>query len=79
MEWSQNGDSNKWSLNDPLKTLDPEMYNLILEEKDRQRKGSSFLPNKCLMNVMDNLFLTVSLRGNPFSATSASNGSLIES
>ena len=51
MEWSQNGDSNKWSLNDPLKTLDPEMYNLILEEKDRQRKGASFLPNKCLMNV----------------------------
>ena len=41
MEWSQNGDSNKWSLNDPLKTLDPEMYNLIREEKDRQRKGSS--------------------------------------
>ena len=40
MEWSQNGDSNKWSLNDPLKTLDPEMYNLIREEKDRQRKGS---------------------------------------
>ena len=51
MEWSQNGDSNKWSLNDPLKTLDPEMYNLILEEKDRQRKGASFLPNKCLMNA----------------------------
>ena len=41
MEWSQNGDSNKWSLNDPLKTLDPEMYNLIREEKDRQKKGSS--------------------------------------
>ena len=62
MEWSQNGDSNKWSLNDPLKTLDPEMYNLIREEKDRQRKGSS----SSFWWTYENLFLTVSLRGNPY-------------
>jgi len=46
MEWSQNGDSNKWSLNDPLKTLDPEMYNLIREEKDRQRKGLEMIASE---------------------------------
>merc|ERR1719189_3318873 len=43
-----NGDSNnqEWNLNLPLKNLDPEMYELIREEKDRQRKGLEMIASE---------------------------------
>merc|ERR1719288_411093 len=47
MEWSstKNGEAS-YDLNLPLKTLDPEMYELILEEKDRQRKGLEMIASE---------------------------------
>jgi len=47
MEWSnaRNGDAS-YELNLPLKTLDPEMYELIREEKDRQRKGLEMIASE---------------------------------
>ena len=43
-----NGESNnqEWNLNLPLKNLDPEMYELIREEKDRQRKGLEMIASE---------------------------------
>merc|ERR1719433_1190913 len=47
MEWSnaKNGNAS-YDLNLPLKTLDPEMYELIQEEKDRQRKGLEMIASE---------------------------------
>ena len=41
----RNGEAS-YDLNLPLKTLDPEMYELILEEKDRQRKGLEMIASE---------------------------------
>ena len=35
-----------WLLNTPLKTLDPKLYNLICEEKQRQRKGLEMIASE---------------------------------
>ena len=41
---SQNGEA--WTLQTPLKTLDPEIYGLIREEKERQRKGLEMIASE---------------------------------
>ena len=46
---SQNGfdvDMSQWNLNDPLQKVDPEIYGLIKEEKDRQRKGLEMIASE---------------------------------
>ena len=45
----QNGfivDMSKWNLNDPLQSVDPEIYGLIKDEKDRQRKGLEMIASE---------------------------------
>ena len=45
----QNGfkvDMSQWNLNDPLKSVDPEVYGLIKDEKDRQRKGLEMIASE---------------------------------
>ena len=45
----QNGfkvDMSQWNLNDPLKSVDPEVYDLIKDEKDRQRKGLEMIASE---------------------------------
>ncbi len=41
-----NGSENEWNLNDPLKMVDPQIYELIKEEKDRQRKGLEMIASE---------------------------------
>jgi hypothetical protein len=41
-----NGDSSVWTLNDPLSIADPEVYQLIRKEKDRQRKGLEMIASE---------------------------------
>ena len=36
----------EWNMNMPLKNLDPEIYDLIREEKDRQRKGLEMIASE---------------------------------
>ena len=45
-EIMENGKSQEWNLNQPLKDLDPQLYNLITEEKDRQRKGLEMIASE---------------------------------
>ena len=54
-ELTKNGRDAEWNLNTPLKKLDPEMYNLIREEKERQRKGLEMIAseNFTTLAVMD--------------------------
>ena len=40
------GDTATWTLNDPLSTADPEIYELIRKEKDRQRKGLEMIASE---------------------------------
>ena len=41
-----NGSENEWNLNDPLKMVDPQIYEFIKEEKDRQRKGLEMIASE---------------------------------
>ena len=41
-----NGSENEWNLNDPLKMVDPQIYELIKEEKDRQREGLEMIASE---------------------------------
>ena len=46
---NQNGfkvDMSQWNLNDPLKSVDPEVYGLIREEKDRQKEGLEMIASE---------------------------------
>ena len=40
------GDTVAWTLNDPLSKADPEIYELIRKEKDRQRKGLEMIASE---------------------------------
>jgi len=40
-----------WSLNTPLKVVDPEVHNIILKEKDRQRKGLEMIASENLTSL----------------------------
>ena len=46
-----NGDSSVWTLNDPLSIADPEIYELIRKEKDRQRKGLEMIASENFTSV----------------------------
>ncbi|NP_001171839.1 serine hydroxymethyltransferase, mitochondrial-like [Saccoglossus kowalevskii] len=41
-----NGEKEEWSLNDPLKTNDPEMYELLIKERNRQKRGLELIASE---------------------------------
>ena len=46
-----NGTSSPWTLNDPLSVADPEIFQLIRKEKDRQRKGLEMIESENFTSV----------------------------
>ena len=46
-----NGTSSPWTLNDPLSVADPEIFQLIRKEKDRQRKGLEMIASENFTSV----------------------------
>jgi glycine hydroxymethyltransferase len=40
-----------WNLNEPLKSLDPEMYDLIRREKERQKRGLEMIASENFTTV----------------------------
>merc|ERR1719209_294688 len=40
-----------WSLNTPLKVVDPDVHNIIVKEKDRQRKGLEMIASENLTSL----------------------------
>jgi len=45
------GGDQEWSLNTPLKISDPEVYDIILKEKDRQTKGLEMIASENLTSL----------------------------